>query len=111
MKLKENIKLQTYADDVIIQSNNIDDLNEAYAIINQILAKFDLIINLDKCELLSSELNDKIVDEISGTIISAKEKVKYLGQFINNSGISEEIIANKLFGTLKNKLSKLQFLT
>lgn len=33
----------------------------------------------------------------SGTIISAKEKVKYLGQFINSSGISEEIIANKLF--------------
>ena len=111
MKFKENIKLQAYADDMIIQSNNIDDLNEAYAIINQLLAKFDLIINPDKCELLSSELNDKIVDEISGTIISAKEKVKYLGQFINNSGISEEIIENKLFGSLKNKLSKLQFLT
>ena len=111
VKFKENIKLQAYADDMIIQSNNIDDLNEAYAIINQLLAKFDLIINPDKCELLSSELNDKIVDEISGTIISAKEKVKYLGQFINNSGISEEIIANKLFGSLKNKLSKLQFLT
>ena len=29
VKFKENIKLQAYADDMIIQSNNIDDLNEA----------------------------------------------------------------------------------
>ena len=63
MKLKEYIKLQAYADDMIIQSNNIDDLNETYVIINQLIAKYDLVINPDKCELLSNELNDKIVDE------------------------------------------------
>ena len=103
LKLKENVKLQAYADDMIIQSDNIEDLTETFANLKQILAKYDLIINPEKCELLSNTASDIIVDGETGTIISAKENVKYLGQKINYQGETEDIIENKLFGPLKSK--------
>ena len=70
-----------------------------------------LIINPEKCEILTDELSDKIIDEYAGINITAKNEVKYLGQKINPEEIEEQIIDDKLFGCVKNKLSKLSFLS
>ena len=69
-----------------------------------------LIINPEKCEILTDELSDKINDEDVGIDITAKNEVKYLGQKINSGGIAEQIIDDKLFGCVKNKLSKLSLI-
>ena len=109
--IKENICLQAYADDLVIQSDNLDDLKEVYNNIKETLKEYDLIINPEKCELLTEDINDKIVDEDGNTEITIRKEVTYLGQKINTEGITEEIIEDKLFGKLKSKLYKIKFLT
>jgi len=76
-----------------------------------ILMRNGLIINPKNCEILTDELSYKIVDEDAGIDITAKNEVKYLGQKINPEGIEEQIIDDKLFVCVKNKLSKLSFLS
>ena len=71
----------------------------------------ELIINPEKCEILSKDTKDKITDNDEGIDIESKLLVKYLGQKINLEGISEEIIDNKIFGKVKNKLNRLNYLT
>jgi len=109
--IKENICMQAYADDLVIQSDNLDDLKEVYNNIKEALKEYDLIINPEKCELLTEDINDKIVDEDENTEITIRKEVTYLGQKINTDGLTEEIIEDKLFGKLKSKLYKIKFLT
>ena len=80
IKLRENITLQTYVDDIIIQAASIEDLKDTYIDIKENLIKYHLIINPEKCELLTDNKLDTIIDEDSGIEISMKETVKYLGQ-------------------------------
>ena len=102
--------MQAYADDMVIQGKTIEDLSNTYFEMKNILMRNGLIINPEKCEILTDELSDKIVDEDAGIDIIAKNEVKYLGQKINPEGITEQIIDDKLFGCVKNKLSKLSLI-
>ena len=111
LTLTNGIKLQAYADDMVIQGKAIEDLSNTYFEMKNILMPNGLIINPEKCEILTDELSDKIIDEDAGINITAKNEVKYLGQKINPGGIAEQIIDDKLFGCVKNKLSKLSFLS
>ena len=109
--IKNDIKIQAYADDLIIQSTNIEDIKETYKAIKDNLSKYNLIINPEKCELLSDVKSDSITDDTTGTEIKVNETVKYLGQQINNNGISEQIIEDKIFGKIKMILNNNNFLT
>jgi len=111
VNIKENVCLQAYADDLVIQSNNLEDLKETYDIIKEALKTYDLIINPEKCELLTEDINDKIIDEDENIEIIVRNEVKYLGQKINAEGLTEQIIEDKLFGKMKSKLYKIRFLT
>ena len=42
--------------------------------------------NIDKCEYLSVETDDSFIDPKSKNIIPKKDKIKYLGQYINQDG-------------------------
>ena len=48
IKLRENIILQVYADDFIIQATSIKDLKDTYIDIKENLIKYHLIINPEK---------------------------------------------------------------
>ena len=48
IKLRENITLQAYADDIIIQATSIEDLKDTYIDIKENLIKYHLIINPEK---------------------------------------------------------------
>ena len=113
IKLRENIILQAhaYADDLIIQATSIKDLKDTYIDIKENLIKYHLIINQEKCELLTDNKLDTIIDEDSGIEISMKETVKYLGQQINHKGISEQLIEDKIFGKIKKILFNNNYLT
>ena len=109
--LKEGVKIQAYADDMVVQAKCIEDLEDAYFKIKDSIKNYDLSINPEKCEILSEDTKDKITDNDEGIDIESKLSVKYLGQKINSEGISEEIIDNKIFGKVKNKLNRLNYLT
>ena len=111
IKLRENIILQVYADDLIIQATSIKDLKDTYIDIKENLIKYHLIINPEKWEFLTDNKSDTIIDEDSGIEISMKETVKYLGQQINHKGISELLIEDKIFGKIKKILFNNNYLT
>ena len=54
---------------------------------------------------LSDDPNNIIKDGKNGQIIMSKTKCKYLGQLINNKGLTENIMGAKIFGKLINKLN------
>ena len=49
-------------------------------------------LNLNKCELLSDNPDDKIYDKITGYLLKPQETAKYLGQSINSKGEACDII-------------------
>ena len=73
--MKKCIKLQAYADDMVILSNDIKDLYDSYITLKKSLQNYDLIINPEKCELLSDNIGDKISDKDKGIDILAKKEV------------------------------------
>ena len=111
INLNGEIQLQAYADDLVIQSKSIDKLSEMYFKIKDALRENNLIINPEKCEILSDNPSDKIIDDQAGVDILPKSEVKYLGQNINSEGLAEQIIEERIFGSIKNKLNKFDFLT
>ena len=104
-KLNIPFKLQLYADDIIDQAKTIENLNDIYYTLKNELDKIGLVINTDKCDIISDNENDVIKDNTNDIIIMPKKKGKYLGQLINNMGVIENIIETKTFGKLINKIS------
>ena len=78
LNLKENVCLQAYVDDLVIQSISLEDLKETYDVIKEALKTYDLIINPEKCELLTEDINDKIINEDENIEIIIRNEVKYL---------------------------------
>ena len=102
---EENIHIQAYADDIIILSNNISNIQNAYDKSKELFHYIELEINPNKCELISNDQNDKIIDKDNSsnlTEINAKGQAKYLGQIINEKGIPTNNIKRIDFGNLTN---------
>ena len=89
---------------IIAQAKTVEELNDIYHNLKQELEKIDLAINPEKCEIISDDINDVIKDRDNDKIIMPTRKGKYLGQLINNQGLSENTIETKMFGKLINKL-------
>ena len=80
---------QAYADDIIIQGNDINNLQKQYDLAKLELNKIDLKINPEKCELISDNEDDYIKDidgEGNEIKIKSVEQAKYLGQNIKEDG-------------------------
>ena len=73
-------------------SNDIDQLKKAYVILKAKLKKLQMNLNPKKCEILSENQNDLIVDEEENITLYSKTQTKYLGQIINSRGEPMEII-------------------
>ena len=87
-----NIILEAYIDDIIVMSNNLFDLKKTFQYLKSNINSLNMKLNIKKCELLSNNPEDQIVDEQSGEIIQSKLTAKYLGQFINPKGEAADII-------------------
>ena len=99
---------QAYADDIILQGNSINNIQTIY----------NLEINPEKCEQISEDINDYIIDKGNDDLeikIIAVKQAKYLGQYINAEGhpANNDINLNHLnelltkFGTL-SKTAKIR---
>ena len=70
---------EAFIDDIIIMSNDIDQLKKAYVILKEKLKKLQMNLNPKKCEILSENQNDLIVDEEENITLYSKTQTKYLG--------------------------------
>ena len=96
-KLKENRVHGTnfdeivYADDTICISADTNAMNHFLKSIEEEGRKYGLMLNKDKCELLSTSLNADIKFE-NGTKVKRKPEVTYLGCQVNQySNIAQEL--------------------
>ena len=105
MKLNEDTEIHTqaYADDIIIQGKDIKKIQDHYNKTKEMFREIDLEINPEKCELISDNGNDRIIDKDENeneTIIQSKKQAKYLGQIINENGIPTNNINSINFGNI-----------
>lgn len=100
--VKGNWKLQAYADDMVINSDNIVDIQIAFDEIQKAITELRMSINIDKCELISNDLNDTIIDDSTRKVIEAKDSGKYLGQHIDAEGRAVADITKQDLGKLIN---------
>ena len=82
-------------------SNSKNSLKKAFEIAHKMIISKKLELNINKCEYLSVEEDDSFIDPISKNIIPKKDKVKYLGQYINQDGTVSDIL-NAWVATKKN---------
>ena len=66
-------KLQLYEDDIITQAKTIEDLNDIYFTMKSEFDKIGLLINTDKCNIISDDVTDVIKDNINDKIIIPKK--------------------------------------
>ena len=105
----KDVHTQAYADDIIIQSNNLQKLQNSYDQAKTEFKKIGLEINPEKCELITDNESETIIDSNNNEeIIEIKgvKSAKYLGQIINEHGVPTKNITEVNFGHIKSILIK-----
>lgn len=72
-----------FVDDMLQQSKSIESLQTAFDQLIVELGRNNLEVNTRKCELISDNLNDNIVNPLSGVVIPTRDSAKYLGQNVD----------------------------
>ena len=100
------LSVQCYADDFILQSDNLEILQTGHDKIIELYKELNLHINADKCELISNTNEDIIYDKSKNVEIIAMDNARYLGQIINYEGLPTSNINTINFGPLINIIRK-----
>ena len=104
----DKIKVYAFLDDLIIFSKELITLEQAFNHTHKLIKELNIELNMIKSLLLSGSDNDKIIDEITNTTIYTSKTTKYLGQIIDNNGITTNIIKTYDYGSIssliKNKV-------
>ena len=90
-----NTIAEAFIDDIIILGKDINSLQKAYRFFKSRIKGLKMELNVNKCELLSDDLNDKIEDNEENITLYSKSTAKYLGQDINSKGEPVNIITQK----------------
>ena len=88
----QKIHIQAFIDDIAIASNDILELQNTFNKIKSLIKQKSMEINTQKCELITNNLEDTIIDPDSNTSVKTIPQSKYLGQKINNEFKTEDII-------------------
>ena len=94
-QIEQNQKIHIQAfidDDIAIASNDILELQNTFNKIKSLIKQKSMEINSQKCELITNNLEDTIIDPDSNTSVKTIPQSKYLGQKINNEFKTEDII-------------------
>ena len=101
-KYKNEINIQAFIDDIAVQSKNINILQETFDTINFELKNLNMEINTSKCELITNDVNDKIINILTKEQVPNVSSAKYLGQYLNNQGLPINVVTKNKLGTIKN---------
>ena len=95
-----NIHIQAFVDDIAIAGKETKNLQQAYNIIKKIITQKSMEINVDKCELITDNQEDHIIDEENNQPLNTVKCAKYLGQSIDNNGNTEDIILRRNYQSI-----------
>ena len=79
-----------YADDIVLSSNDIDELSEIVNMYNATFTRYGLKISINKTETMAFNVHEEVkvkplLITISGTSVKNVRKSKYLGHMITNT--------------------------
>ena len=100
MNRDNKIHTQAFVDDIAISGSNTQDLQQAFDRIKEAITSKNIEININKCELITDNLNDRIIDKTSNQTIITKNKGKYLRQTLNNLGQTEDVILRRKYKSI-----------
>ena len=91
------IQSLAYADDIVLVSSNLDDLNCLVQTVNQIFNNFDIQLNLAKTKYMHMILeSSQSMTHQTPMNIEIVNNFKYLGSILSNNSSIEEDINNRL---------------
>ena len=102
-RLFPNANTQAFADDILVQSDQIEVLQNIFTFIQTKFKELNLDLNTQKCELIS-EGEEAITDYLNNLNINPTSHAKYLGQEIDSRGIPTKPITQATFGKIINIL-------
>ena len=102
-KLKENNEgnVQAFVDDLCIQAKSAISIQESFDILCKKIETLKLQINTEKCEYISENESETIINNLDKINIKTVKEAKYLGQIIDKNGKAKYIINKKQLGSLK----------
>lgn len=84
-----------YADDIFLLSNSFEHLQDLATRITLKLKEFGFLPNVDKYQYITNSTEESI--QIEDTLVEKVEYIKYLGMYIDTTGICyEQDMINKL---------------
>ena len=87
-------------EDIIIAGKKVEDIQKAYNIVSQTIRSKHMEINVDKCEFLTENPEEIILDKQTYQAINNQSHAKYLGQIINNKGQTNDIILRRNYNSI-----------
>ena len=90
-KFKDETNIQAFIDDIAVQSKDIKILQEIFSQINKEIKDSNMEIN----ELITNDINYKIINIFINEQLPNVLKAKYLGQSLNNLSEPTNIITKK----------------
>ena len=84
-----------YADDTICMSTDTRQLNQMLAEIEIEGKKYGMLLNKNKCEVVTNRPNSNIKFQ-DGTKVTQKEEVKYLGCMLNQKGNTKTELSKRI---------------
>ncbi|MBR2141257.1 MAG: hypothetical protein IJ853_02775 [Rickettsiales bacterium] len=100
MSTDQNTHTQAFVDDIIIAGKKVEDIQKAYNIISQTIRSKHMEINVDKCEFLTENPEEIILDKQTNQAINNQSHAKYLGQIINSKGQTNDIILRRNYNSI-----------
>ncbi len=79
-----SVEVQAFMDDMLLQNEVIEEVQEAFGHLVIRMKEENLEVNPDKCELVTDEEKDYVLDPTTRSVIPFKPMAKYLCQYINS---------------------------
>ena len=109
-KAHPTIEIQAFVDDIVLQSNEHNNIQSALNTFFKSASELNLELNPSKCEYLSNDDNEKITF-INDFTLNPSPIAKYMGQYFDTHGNPTAVITNKTFGKIISILSSTTPLT
>ncbi len=96
----EEVEIQAFMEDILLQTERMNELQKGASKLIIDLAAINMLLNPDKCELVTDDAEDYLIEPIENTVIGAKSMVKYLGQVVNSEGKSTTALTTRMYGKI-----------
>lgn len=109
----QRLRMILYADDIVLLSNDIDELSEIVNLYDATFTRYGLKISINKTETMAFNVHEEVrakpsLIKISGTSVNNVRKFKYLGHMITNTDEDPSCYLNFRITSAFHKWSELK---